>query len=1502
MKLKHLFFSLAMLCAMTASSAIEDVRIYINPGHGAWCSECRHMGTVAHGGPTYTDTTGFYESNTNLQKGIGMFNKLVEYGLTYDKSKGARDLTNNIVMSRVASGDVHNGLYDRPLSEIAAEAELNNFDMFISIHSNATTEGSTINYPLFLYRGTDAAEGNAGSKAMAAACWPHWVKIPHMMWTSYTTSTNIRGDVSYMGSSYTTTHSNGKSYTGYYGVLRQGVPGFLVEGYFHTYQPARHKAMNWDACKWEGEAYAKGVNDYFGFGKKDSYGTIYGVLRDAETTFTHTYYTPNTSTLDKYLPINNATVTLKNSEGTVVSTYTTDDEYNGVFVFNKVTPGTYTLVYSHPDYKDLTETVTVTANETVFPTPQISTSTEQIPVRGHYAYDLSSSNNGDIYTLKFKSTGAFENASIILTNTSTGATQSISTGAIVAGENTITIDAKTLGEDATFSWSVAIDNPKSTATALIYSDNIAYKPGSYYANGGVAIDLDETSANFGTIYTAIGYGKGICSYNPDFTKKSDAILGSSFDSGNSSSPYRIATSNGKVYITDWSDAHGGIWVYDPSKGTSITNMFVGTNDGTGLIKNGSVITGGGTTGVSFIGNGANRKMYVFCEDYPTGNAGNQLLRYDLGTADTWTVAPSKAFTTMTASTLFANTNVEVLATANGVFASQTRYSGSNSSGTPAFAVMDASGTVTFNSGSSLTTLNGCNSGAMALYNDNTFAIVNGDGNIELYSLSWNSSTPAFTSLYTITISGTTVVNQLAFDHAGNLYAFSKQEGLLVYAIKNPARQTVTKATSTIQGVREPGIQGYYAYDLKMSQNESDYTLTFKSTGAVESASVVLTPITSGAETVTLKIDGVVAGENAFVVDATTLGVGVKYNWAVALDNPASPSVELMHSDNSIIYNNGTNDARIGLAIDNDVTSANFGTIYTITAMGQGLQKFNPDLTKNGSKLITGLFGQDLSTSTSSNKYYRSNRLEIYKEKVYIANYGSMNSGIWEYDPATGSAPVCISGGTYYERAVSFYGEGSSRKAFSLHENNVQRFDIGTATSWNSGSPTKSNTTAALLDNGDGDIIVTDNAVIASQCRYSGNNASTNPAFAVFNHDLTVVYKSDVLSATLNGSENGGMALSADKKVFAITNSYNSSGNTGVHIQVYDVTWSGSTPTFTHKYAIPLDGTYRVDQMEFDYAGNLVIASQQKGLLVYALKTDAHTTTTPAGTSLVIEGVAKPLYIVGAGGALGAWDPVNAAEFTFADGVYTIELDETATEFKISTAKGTASQDWTTFNAGNLATDAALTNGGTVNLSVNKDAGNIILPWAGVWTITIAGDLSTLTATTETPEPAPSYPDAIYAIGNVGGYNWSTSNGIELAHQGEGVYSGEVIVDDSGNGSGYFQFATTLGENWEAINADTRYGALTKDEAIVLNEATSMTNDWAGGTQSWMIKADTYNMIVDIVNCTVTVSAKPTGVEDITIDNNAPAVYYNLQGVEVANPENGVYIMKRGNKVTKQYIK
>lgn len=378
MKRSILSAAVALLVGGTAFAyTASTLRVYINPGHGSWTSNDRPNRTIGRKAYTSvgTDTTGFFESNTNLQKGFGCLERLRDMGLKFDTSLNqtstryttgaAKSMSNNIVMSRVKNGPYESTnstsssnymLYNRSLSVIASEVNSNNFDMFISIHSDAATEGTKTNFPTILYRGTDASNNVAGSKAVATSCWArHFTNNVHQPWSS--TSTRIRGDISFYNSSST---------YGYLGVLKHNVRGFLVEGYFHTYQPSRQRAMNWDVDRMEGIEYARGIADYFGINSETT-GDIYGIVRADGVYFSQDLYTPNTSSSDVYLPLNGVKVTLKNSAGTTLKTYTTDKEYNGAFAFYKLTPGTYTVECNLDGYATTTTTVTVTKGKTACP-------------------------------------------------------------------------------------------------------------------------------------------------------------------------------------------------------------------------------------------------------------------------------------------------------------------------------------------------------------------------------------------------------------------------------------------------------------------------------------------------------------------------------------------------------------------------------------------------------------------------------------------------------------------------------------------------------------------------------------------------------------------------------------------------------------------------------------------------------------------------------------------------------------------------------------------------------------------------------------------------------------------------------------------------------------------------------------------------------------------------------------------------------------------------------
>ena len=76
-----------------------------------------------------------------------------------------------------------------------------------------------------------------------------------------------------------------------------------------------------------------------------------------------------------------------------------------------------------------------------------------------------------------------------------------------------------------------------------------------------------------------------------------------------------------------------------------------------------------------------------------------------------------------------------------------------------------------------------------------------------------------------------------------------------------------------------------------------------------------------------------------------------------------------------------------------------------------------------------------------------------------------------------------------------------------------------------------------------------------------------------------------------------------------------------------------------------------------------------------------------------------------------------------------------------------------------------------------------------------------------------------------------------------------------------------------------------------------------------VPAGTYNVTVVVTvfnekpSLYVTEFATPTGIADITVDENAAVEYFNLQGIRVAQPEQGgIYIRRQGNSVSKVLVK
>ena len=372
--MKKLILSIFALCCM-AMAASSATKVYINPGHGSWGPNCRPVATINYAAG---DTLGFFESNTNLWKAFAMEEKLLANGFA-------------VKLSRRASGGSGTNEWNKALSTICTEATNYAANYYISIHSNAGPVGELgnaskfANYPVMLYRGYTGSPKVTNSDKMAKKCV---ARLYEAFWTTpkspsggggpepttYYSPSNpdVIGDLSF----YNTT-----STYGYLGALKHERPGFLSEGYFHTYSPARHRALNTDWCRQEGIRYFRGVMDYYGKAG-ETVGYIMGYVRSKSETFSHAQYIPYPGSNDQYKPINGAKIVLRNEKGDVIkcncypyvkrmkknqSYYTTDHNYNGIFMFENLAPGKYTLYVHASGYKDVVQTVTVKADKTIYP-------------------------------------------------------------------------------------------------------------------------------------------------------------------------------------------------------------------------------------------------------------------------------------------------------------------------------------------------------------------------------------------------------------------------------------------------------------------------------------------------------------------------------------------------------------------------------------------------------------------------------------------------------------------------------------------------------------------------------------------------------------------------------------------------------------------------------------------------------------------------------------------------------------------------------------------------------------------------------------------------------------------------------------------------------------------------------------------------------------------------------------------------------------------------------
>lgn len=1207
----------------------DEFRIYLNPGHGSYGANDRPMRTIGHPntgvlnaeGTTWidTDTLGFYEGRGTLPRAFAIGN--------YLKSVGVK--SENIVYSRLANGPwpytTPNSEYDpdeifnRPLAEICEEVEEGNFDMFISSHSNATTDGSTTNYPLFLYRGYDTGYTGdagyngaavAGSDDMARTIWPyhHMGEIePQSHYSA--TNMNVSGDISFYGSYSTSTRNNGQQYAGYLGVLKHGVPGYLLEGFFHTYQPSRHRALNFDYDRLEGLREARGVATYWGFNLNGK-GEIAGTVKDLHEKIVNNLYNYAYGSDDQWLPLNGAKVVLK-KEGVEVASYDVDNEWNGFFAFFDLEPGNYTLEATCENYKPLVEPIaaTVTANNTCY-------SFIKLENENYVPEEIVYENYPDpVQPGYLKLAGKF------IFGQDEGTTYSENIVGNVAqmlqyGDSTIV-----LSHEGTAAHLYIVDNNtkqvvKELSTTGLFT--MEGNPGFYNQIGSIALSADRKLVGVTAVRT-------------------------SFADGNVPSGYQRGTMHAYYWNdfdadpTDWfSTQYSGNWynsdlgfgvavsgpidecvvcVPAPTSGSSrgVRPAFFAIQDGN--VVSTSRANANATIALTELGDPLATEGNL--DQYPVDNYGRIKVAVSPFDDKAFIIGGSKTGKLyefpITADAAIPTYNIltedEMLGNGLQIF----KYAGHTLMVTPYGTAGNVKGIKIYD------ITNGLDKASLVKTINTDIAAAEG--------------APALQAI---------TANGADFAWAG---ASVNQEDIHAFLLGSDGN--IVRFATDDEGVEQPKVKGIYAYDLRYQENGDSYTFTFKANDDANEAYITFRDENTGEQLAQFPIPNVVLGANEITIPVDQLPApteeiqGYKMNWEITLVGDPIARIDLLNELNSdciysgCLFNN----------VDKNPESPHFGNIYVANRIsqpndGNGLYIYDPLMNRQNSVAYHG-------ATTLSSPY----RLAVAPDgTVYIPDWSDPYSGIYVADidnieadftqffegTRDGSGLFTNNGVKVGGSAtsVAFTGTGADTKMYVFSEdvpgpsgngNGVAIYNVGNedgtiARTWGV-APNNYFDIGSKMLNTNGNVIPTGNGgAFVSQVRSAGNNQGGVPSFVYVNPEGSIVFNSGTDLQELNGSLGAGMAISDDGSTLVINNGVG-------EVEFFDITWNrdGAAPVITPRGYSFVSAARRNDgsshnnyiyQMNFDYGGNLIVTGNK--VAMYSIPTDNNTNTTPAKMEYVVK--------------------------------------------------------------------------------------------------------------------------------------------------------------------------------------------------------------------------------------------------------------------------------------------
>lgn len=396
---------------------------------------------------------------------------------------------------------------------------------------------------------------------------------------------------------------------------------------------------------------------------------------------------------------------------------------------------------------------------------------------------------------------------------------------------------------------------------------------------GVMVNTDPASPYFGRVYisnTSTGLapnstrtlGDGIYMLNADLTDavgQGDTALtgGLDFSASPNSSPYRVAIGqDNNLYITDFSDTNGSVYVTDPNVGAGTgLNVLGGPVGGPFPVSADRIHGSIAAAWVEGSLGAGNLTAYVLDEDYQmdpattTASQRHSLWRHDIGGALPGPfVAPTQiALHPNSFIRTVGNQTLDLTRGTNGYFYVSNYRSSGNELGV---WVLDAAGMLLWNSLVQTRTLPGMATAPDLLRATGGLDVSRAGDYMAIINIESNGITilPLLGGLPDITNrlqfqgfpTSTGQGRDVAFDRAGNLYAVATNSGLLRVFSPGGTTTTTTGSDGTFDIILPPNVSVVASDPIANEEGPGTATFTLTRTGDTTEALVVNYTLTGSA--------------------------------------------------------------------------------------------------------------------------------------------------------------------------------------------------------------------------------------------------------------------------------------------------------------------------------------------------------------------------------------------------------------------------------------------------------------------------------------------------------------------------------------------------------------------------------------------------------------------------------------------------------------------------------